>query len=261
MPPLLRASSSVSPPNGTTSRPSPPSSSTPATPSWCSAATRPPTRRPALLSTPNSLTSGACATPRSRLSSSTPTPPRPLAPCTASNPGEKSGPSFGLHHRTNSPGNEFLVAHLFGAGAPPGCHFQQQVENLPAHGLHSGCAIGDAARVHVHVVAHAAERVAVSGDLENRNGGEADGASAPGSERDQVATAGAQTGQRWRVIPGRVHENEAGRRYGFGILVDVDQRRGAALGHRAQRFFQDVAQPAGFVAGCGIVVETALKPA
>src|ERR1022692_3500798 len=39
MPPLQRASSSVSPPNGITSKPSPPSSSTPATPSWCLAAT------------------------------------------------------------------------------------------------------------------------------------------------------------------------------------------------------------------------------
>jgi hypothetical protein len=44
---------------------------------------------------------------------------------------------------------------------------------------------------------------------------------------------------------------------GFGELVDLGQRRGAALGHRSQRFLEDGGQAALLVAGRGIVVHLA----
>src|SRR5690606_22104344 len=43
-----------------------------------------------------------------------------------------------------------------------------------------------------------------------------------------------------------------------GVLVDVDQIGGAALGDRPQRLLQDGGEPAGLVAGRGIVVHAAV---
>ena len=64
-------------------------------------------------------------------------------------------------------------------------------------------------------------------------------------------------GRRHRVVAGRVHEHEALRGHRLGVLVDVDQVRGAALGHRAQRLLEDRGEAAGLVARRRVVVHLA----
>src|ERR1035438_1810512 len=77
--------------------------------------------------------------------------------------------SFALRNRADAPGDEFLVSEAFGAGAAAAGHFEQPVEDLLADLLHGGSAIGDRAGVDIHVIRHAAEGVAVGGDLEHRS--------------------------------------------------------------------------------------------
>jgi len=88
---------------------------------------------------------------------------------------------------------------------------------------------------------------------DHRDGGESNGAAAAGGERQQGTSASRQAGERHRVVAGRVHEHETrGRSDAFGKVVDLDQRRGAPFGHRAQRFLEDVAQPACLLPGDGL---------
>ena len=81
---------------------------------------------------------------------------------------------------------------------------------------------------------------------------------AAGGEADELAAAGDLAGRGGRVVAGRVHEDEALRRDLVGVERDVGERRGAALGRRAERFFQDRREAAGLVAGRGVVVHLAL---
>src|ERR1035437_4645160 len=158
-----------------------------------------------------------------------------------------------LHHRADAPGDEFFVAQTFGAGAAARGDFEHRVEDLLARLLYRRFAIRNGAGVDVHVVRHGAERVAVGGDLDHRDGREADGAAASGGEGDQVASAGGETGQAHRVVARRIHIGEASGGDPLGIFVNVDERAGAALGHRAQTLFDNVAQAALFVAGRRVV--------
>src|ERR1017187_8595832 len=79
--------------------------------------------------------------------------------------------SFALRNRTDAPGDEFLVPEAFGAGAAAAGGFEQPVEDLLADLLHGSSAIGNRAGVDIHIVRHAAEGVAVGGDLDYRDGG------------------------------------------------------------------------------------------
>src|ERR1039457_4106418 len=116
--------------------------------------------------------------------------------------------SFALRNRTDAPGDEFLVPEAFGAGAAAAGHFKQRVEDLLPDTLHGGFAIGDRACVDIHVIRHAAEGMAVGGDLDHRDGGEAYGAAASGGEGDQVASAGGETGQADRIVTRCVRSEE-----------------------------------------------------
>ena len=61
------------------------------------------------------------------------------------------------------------------------------------------------------------------------------------------------------IVARRVHEGEAGGGDPLGVIVDVHQRRRAALGDGAERLLQDVAEAALLVAGARVVVEAALE--
>ena len=108
--------------------------------------------------------------------------------------------SFALRNRTAAPGDEFPVPEAFGARPSAAGHFEQAVEDLLPDLLHGGGAIGNRAGVDIHVIRHAAEGVAIGGDLNYRDGGEPDGAAASGGEGDQVASAGGARGDRVRSL-------------------------------------------------------------
>src|ERR1035441_2981934 len=104
--------------------------------------------------------------------------------------------SFALRNRTDAPGHEFLVPEAFGARPTAAGHFEQGVEDLLTDLVDGGGAIGNRACVDIHVIRHAAERMAVGSDLEHRDGGEADGAAASGGEGDQVDRKSVVSGKR-----------------------------------------------------------------
>src|SRR5262249_28727796 len=132
---------------------------------------------------------------------------------------------------------------------------------LPANLLYRLLPVGDGSAIDVHVVRHAAVGIAVAGDLYHRDGGEADGATAAGGETDQVAASSRQSRQRYRIIPGRVHEDEARHGHRLGVIDHIDHAGRARLRHRAEGLLEDVAQPALFVSRRRIVVEAAAEAA
>ena len=87
------------------------------------------------------------------------------------------------------------MSQTLAAGMLTGSDAQNEVEYLVADFSHSGVAVSDAACVYVHIVAHPAICVRIAGDLDYGNRGKADGAAAPGSEGDQVNTAGREARQ------------------------------------------------------------------
>src|SRR5260370_29477742 len=125
-----------------------------------------------------------------------------------------------LHYRPDAPGDEFLVAQTLRTRVAAGGDFQHQVENPAADLLYRAFGVGDSACIDVHVVSHAAVGVAIGGDLDYRNGWETDGAATAGGEGDQVAAAGGQARERYRVITRSVHEGEAGGGDAFGVIVN-----------------------------------------
>src|ERR1039457_580468 len=165
-----------------------------------------------------------------------------------------------LHDRTDPPRHKFPVSQPLGAGPAARGHLQHKIENLAANLGDGLFAIGDRSGVDVHVVRHAPVHRAVARDLDHRDGGEPDGAAAAGGERQQGTAARRQTGEGHRVVARRIHEHETRGGDAFGKVVDFDQRRGAAFGHRTQRFLEDVAQPTLLVAGRRVIVETAREP-
>ena len=99
--------------------------------------------------------------------------------------------------------------------------------------------------------------VVVGGELDRRRRLAAVGRAASGGEAEHVGAAGDLAGRRHGIVARRVHEDEALGGDRLGVFVDFVQRRRAALRRRAQRFFEDGRQPAGLVAGRGIVVHFA----
>src|SRR5579862_9084931 len=91
-----------------------------------------------------------------------------------------------LQDRADPPGNEFLVAEALARGALARCNAQQHIEYLAANFGDCGVAVGDAAAVDVHVVAHAAERGAVARNLDDRDGWKSDRTAAAGCKRNQI---------------------------------------------------------------------------
>ena len=83
------------------------------------------------------------------------------------------------------------------------------------------------------------------------------GRAAAGRERHDVAAACDLAGDRSRIVPRAVHEDEPLAVDRLGIAIDAGESRRAALRHRAEGFFQDGGQPALFVAGRGVVVHRA----
>src|SRR2546422_8799220 len=77
---------------------------------------------------------------------------------------------------------------------------------------------------------------------------------APGGEAEDVAPSRDETGDRNRIVAGRVHEHEAAGRDGLAVEKDVHHGRRPALGHAAQGFLEDGGDAARLVAGGGIVV-------
>src|SRR5579885_1329804 len=144
------------------------------------------------------------------------------------------------------------MAQAFAGGAFAGGDAQQQRENFPADFAHRRRSIGDAPGVHVHIVAHAGEGVRIARDLNHRNGSKADGASPAGGERDQVGAAGRQSGERYRIVARRVHENKAGRAHALGVIDDIVQRGGSRLGHRASDFSRMFDSPPSLFPGVGL---------
>src|SRR6218665_1150117 len=84
------------------------------------------------------------------------------------------------------------------------------------------------------------------------------GGAAPGGKADQVGPAGHLAGGADRVVARCVHVDQAVLRDRLGVFVHRLQVAGAALGDRAERFFQDRGQAARLVARRGVVVHLAL---
>ncbi len=131
------------------------------------------------------------------------------------------------------------------------------VEDLPAYLFHRRFAIRDAARVDIHVAEHAAVSVRVARDLEYRHTGETDSAAPSCGERNQVDSAGGETGDGNRIVTWRVHENETGRFDAFCVIDDIFKRGRARFGDGSQGFFQNVGEAAFLVARRRVVVEAA----
>ncbi len=159
------------------------------------------------------------------------------------------------HRRADLPGYELGVAitQLLGFGALAGGNLQQRLEDLAAL-LFQAHAVEHVAAIDVHVVDHAAVDVGVGGELQGRRRLAAVGGSAPRREGEDVAAAGNLSRRRDRVVPRRVHVDEALRADGLRIMVDGIERRGAALGRGAQRLFEDGGEAARLVAGARVVV-------
>src|SRR5439155_10831922 len=81
---------------------------------------------------------------------------------------------------------------------------------------------------------------------------------APGREADHVGPAGDLARRRYRIVAGGIHVDEALGGDGLGIFVNGDQVGGAALGHRAERFFENGGKPASLVPRRRVVVHLAL---
>src|SRR5215467_5245057 len=124
--------------------------------------------------------------------------------------GAMSSLAHPLQNRSDAPRHEFFVAEALGARFFARRHAEYGLKDLAAHGFDALFALGNHARPDIHVVAHAAERVAVGRNLDHRNGRKTDGAAAARGERNQVAAARGETGERDRIIAWRVHEYEAG---------------------------------------------------
>src|SRR5262249_52495142 len=145
-----------------------------------------------------------------------------------------------LHDGPDDPGRELLLADTGELALAPlaGGVRLYVLEDLPPH-LGQRRALEDHPAVDVHVLRHVAVHEAVGGELDRRHRLAAEHGAAPGGEADHVAAARHQTGDRHRVVPRRVHEDEAAGGDGLAVLEHVHHRRGAALGDAAQRLLAD----------------------
>src|SRR5688572_33314099 len=151
------------------------------------------------------------------------------------------------HRRADGPRRELVVAvaevlrfaFLAGGGS------QDQIKKPLARLRDRLGTVDDRAAVEVHVLFLVHEERRVGGELERRRGLAAVGRAAAGREADHVGAARDLAGGRDRVEARGVHVDEALRLYRLGILVDIDQVRGAALRHRAERLLENGGEAAG----------------
>src|SRR6218665_502921 len=166
----------------------------------------------------------------------------------------------GLHHGADLPGDELVlaIAMLLALGLRARGRGQHLLEDALAHGRYRGLAVDDLAAVDVHVLLLPLPQRRVGGELERGRGRAAVGRAAPGGKADQVGPAGHLAGGADRVVARCVHVDQAVLRDRLGVFVHRLQVAGAALGDRAERFFQDRGQAARLVARRGVVVHLAL---
>ena len=154
-----------------------------------------------------------------------------------------------LELRPHGPRHEFFVAEAveFALGFLAAGDGEDLLEDLAADVV-DAAAGEDFAGVDVHVVDHPLVHRRVGGDLDRRHRLAAEATAAAGGEDHHVGAAGDDARDAGRVEAGRVHEDEALGGHRLGVLIDLDQRRRAAFGDGAERFFGDGGQPAFLVA-------------
>src|SRR5262245_43828655 len=158
-------------------------------------------------------------------------------------------------HRANDPGRDLFLADAgeLALGPLARGHRDHLLEDLTAHGGERR-ALEDHAAVDVHVLFHVAVHQRVRRQLQRRHRLAAEDRAAPGGEADHVAPARDQAGDRYRIVAGRVHEDEAARGDGLAVEEHVHHRRGAALGHAAERLLEDRRDATRLVARRRVVV-------
>ena len=114
--------------------------------------------------------------------------------------------------------------------------------------------VEDGARVQVHVFIHPVKQRAVGRDLDAGRGLAAIDTAASGGEDADVAAARDESGHAHGIVAGRVHEAEAGRGDGFGVIINGGERGLAALGNRAEALLVNGRQPALLVAVARVVI-------
>src|SRR6266446_732494 len=115
------------------------------------------------------------------------------------------------HHGADDPGRELLLADAGELALAPlaGGHREDLLEDLPPDDRERR-AFEDHAAVDVHVVFHVAVHEGVRRELDGRHRLAAEDRPAPGGEADDVAPSRDETGDRDRIVAGRVHEHEDG---------------------------------------------------
>src|SRR5258705_8297044 len=161
-----------------------------------------------------------------------------------------------LHCRADDPRGElvFAVSPLLAFGFLARRGLEYELEEFAAGLRDRFRAVDDGAAIEIHVLFLARIQRRVGGEFQRGRGLAAVGRTASGSEANQVGAARNLAGRRHRIETRRVHIDKTARGHRLRILIDLDKIGGAALGHRAERFFQDSSESAGLVAGRRIVV-------
>src|SRR2546425_12667548 len=109
------------------------------------------------------------------------------------------------HHGADDPGRELLLADAGELALAPlaGGHREDLLEDLPPDDRERR-AFEDHAAVDVHVVFHVAVHERVRRELDGRHRLAAEDRPAPGGEADDVAPSRDETGDRDRIVAGRV---------------------------------------------------------